>query len=135
MRAELKDRHVTVFVTHVNMSVRDQRAAPALREHVIGKVDFGLTVVSAGVQAVEQTGEVGDVDHIVLDRTGANRPVHFLFKIDLAVRVGIAEGIVPNDRGVRVVDRDLSLLGLDGLNPLVRDRHTSIAFDSHRELR
>ena len=91
---QFKDRDVAVFVTNIDLAIRDQRGRPGGREHIVRPVGFP----SLDVEAMDDTREVGDEEQIVLDRDGSAGAVHGLFEI-----VGVIANVVPDRSGIRVV--------------------------------
>ena len=112
----LEDRDVAILVADVDLAVHDQRRAPRSGKHVVDP----MALAGLGIEAVEQAAVVGDVEDVVLDRHAAQRAVHDFVEVDLAVAVFIDRAVVPNRGRVRIRPGEVALLGLDRLQPLVR---------------
>src|SRR3954470_2911153 len=81
-----------------------------------------MTLAGLGIQAVEYATVIGDVENIVLDRYATERTVHRLAKIDFSVAVFIDRAVMPDCSRVGIRPGEVTFVGLDGLQPLGRDR-------------
>ncbi len=93
-----------------------------------------MGLAGLGVEAVDQTAEVGNEQQAVLDHRRAAGAVHlFLEVLQLAVAVKILADVVPDGRRVRVGDGDFAVLGMNGLQTAMGERVLAI-IDLHRQL-
>src|SRR4051794_26303265 len=107
----LEDRDIPILIADVHLAIHNEGRAPRGREHVIRP----MWLPRLRIEAVEDTAVIGDVENVVLDRHAAERAVHDFGKVDLAVAVFIDGAVMPYRGRVRIRPREISLIGLNGL--------------------
>ena len=95
---KLEHGHVAVLIAEVDLAVDQAGRTPDLRHQVVRPMHFaGLRV-----ETMDQPGNVGDHQQVVLDGGHAERAVHGLLEVALPLAIGGRARIVPHGGRVRI---------------------------------
>ena len=109
---ETEDRHVSVFVRHIDLVIDDQRRGPDCREHVVSP----MTLPRLRVETMHEARQVTDDDETFRDGDRIHCAVHCVF--ELFARTDE----LPDECGVGIGDGFFASLRIDRLHAPTRQR-------------